>query len=296
MRTLPAGLAASLANGATTFARVWRVIRTDGVVVGFTDHDRDIAFDGVVHRAVAAFDRSDVPSSAGLSVDTSEVAGELAAPGLSETDLAAGRFDDATVEVVLVDWMRPEDRFVLSRGTIGEVTRQGGAFRAEVRSLAHRLHQEQGRILSSLCDADFADARCKASLAVAGRSASGTVAGVEGRRIIVVAGLASIPAGWLARGRLTFDGGALAGLRFDVVSDDGVAAARRLTLAEVPSAAMTTGDAFTAVVGCDKRLATCRDRFANAVNFRGFPHLPGLEHVLGYVRAGGRNDGGSLSR
>ncbi|MEZ5853946.1 MAG: phage BR0599 family protein [Hyphomicrobiaceae bacterium] len=27
--------------------------------------------------------------------------------------------------------------------------------------------------------------------------------------------------------------------------------------------------------GCDKRLETCRTKFANAANHRGFPHMPG---------------------
>ena len=35
-------------------------------------------------------------------------------------------------------------------------------------------------------------------------------------------------------------------------------------------------------IGCDKRLATCRARFANAVNYRGFPHMPGNDFVTYY--------------
>lgn len=31
---------------------------------------------------------------------------------------------------------------------------------------------------------------------------------------------------------------------------------------------------------CDKRFATCRDTFANAENFRGFPHMPGNDAVI----------------
>ena len=58
---------------------------------------------------------------------------------------------------------------------------------------------------------------------------------------------------------------------------------------------LTAGDTFTVTAGCDKRFATCRDRFANAVNFRGFPHLPGNDFVAGTVTPGAPgNDGGSL--
>jgi uncharacterized phage protein (TIGR02218 family) len=36
------------------------------------------------------------------------------------------------------------------------------------------------------------------------------------------------------------------------------------------------------VEGCDKRLETCRDRFANTLNFRGEPHLPGNDLLTRY--------------
>ena len=44
-------------------------------------------------------------------------------------------------------------------------------------------------------------------------------------------------------------------------------------------------------LGCDRALATCRDRFANVVNFRGFPHIPGNDFVLRYPQAGSALNG-----
>ena len=41
---------------------------------------------------------------------------------------------------------------------------------------------------------------------------------------------------------------------------------------------------------CDKRFSTCRDDFANAENFRGFPHMPGNDVLVagpGDARKGG---------
>ena len=46
--------------------------------------------------------------------------------------------------------------------------------------------------------------------------------------------------------------------------------------------------------GCDRQFATCRDRFGNAVNFRGFPHMPGEEAVLRYPNRGDANTGAPL--
>jgi uncharacterized phage protein (TIGR02218 family) len=48
------------------------------------------------------------------------------------------------------------------------------------------------------------------------------------------------------------------------------------------------------VAGCDKRLENCRDRFANVVNFRGFPHIPGQDTVIRYPNRGDANAGDVL--
>ncbi|MEL6567729.1 MAG: DUF2163 domain-containing protein [Pseudomonadota bacterium] len=37
--------------------------------------------------------------------------------------------------------------------------------------------------------------------------------------------------------------------------------------------------AYTGAI-CDQRIETCRDRFSNAENFRGFPHMPGSDFLL----------------
>jgi uncharacterized phage protein (TIGR02218 family) len=48
--------------------------------------------------------------------------------------------------------------------------------------------------------------------------------------------------------------------------------------------------------GCDKRFETCRTKFANAVNFRGFPHLPGNDFVVAYAVPGEPGHDGSPLR
>lgn len=44
---------------------------------------------------------------------------------------------------------------------------------------------------------------------------------------------------------------------------------------------------------CDKRWATCVQRFANGLNFRGFPDIPGDDFLTIYPAQGARHDGGS---
>jgi uncharacterized phage protein (TIGR02218 family) len=45
--------------------------------------------------------------------------------------------------------------------------------------------------------------------------------------------------------------------------------------------------------GCDKQAATCRAKFGNFANYRGFPHVPGDDWPLAYPAAGGAHDGSS---
>ncbi|MEE9451185.1 MAG: phage BR0599 family protein [Gammaproteobacteria bacterium] len=40
------------------------------------------------------------------------------------------------------------------------------------------------------------------------------------------------------------------------------------------------GDAYSVYRGCNKTLGTCRDVFGNVVNFRGEPHLPGVDQIF----------------
>ncbi len=58
---------------------------------------------------------------------------------------------------------------------------------------------------------------------------------------------------------------------------------------------MAAGDGGTAVAGCRKTLATCKSKFGNVVNFRGFPHIPGVDVVTRYGVEGALGQtGGSI--
>ena len=87
-----AGILAHLATGATTVCQCWAVSRRDGVVLGFTDHDRDLAFEGIIFRAASGMTARALQTGTGLAVDNSEAVGALSDASVSEADLMAGRF------------------------------------------------------------------------------------------------------------------------------------------------------------------------------------------------------------
>jgi len=295
MRVIPPDLQARLDSGVTTLARCHIVRRRDGVVMGFTDHDRDIVVDGVPCRAGTGLSASEATTRLGLQVDGAELSGALADDSLTEDDLAAGRFDAATVEIWLLDWSAPDVRVLLSAGTIGEVRREGLAFVAELRSPADRLNQESGRICAAACAADLGDARCGVALDDAAYKGVGSVAALAGKSMFAAAGLDGFADGWFTGGRLVFTGGVNAAIAVEIKSHRVDAGGVTLTLWQAMPQAIAPGDAFVVTAGCDKRFSTCRERFANAANFRGFPHIPGNDFVVAYPNQGeAGHDGGSL--
>ena len=284
MKSLPATLQAHLDGGATTLCWCWRLIRRDGVVLGFTDHDRPLSFDGTKFEASTGFTASELKETIGLSVDNLDVSGAISSERLDELDLLAGIYDDAHVEIFRVNWQDTAQRVLMRSGSLGEVRRTDQAFTAEVRGLAHYLQQPQGRLYQNACDADLGDRRCTVDLTSATYRGSGTVSEVLSERRFAVAGFDTFTAQWFTRGLLAFDSGANQDTAFEVRDHELSNAGAVVELWRAPARDIQAGDQLTLTAGCDKALATCRDKFANVENFRGFPSIPGMDFVTSYVR------------
>ncbi len=226
-----------------TIARAWAVTRRDGMVLGFTDHDRGLSFEGIEFRPDAGLSARAVVQGSGLSVDNTEAAGALSDSAITEIDLMAGRWDAADVRLWDVDWNDPGNRRLIFRGQLGEVTRSGAAFRAELRGLSEPLNRAQGRVYHPRCSAELGDGQCKFDLTRAGYSAEGLTA--------------------LVKNDLVLPGGR-----------------REVELWAGFGIAPAIGDRVRLIAGCDKRGETCRLKFLNYLNFRGFPHLPSEDWLL----------------
>lgn len=294
MKTLTAALAEHLEGDATTMCHCWRVTRRDGMVLGFTEHDHDLNFSGTDFQAASGFHAADSEAASGLSVEAGEVSGGFSSAAISEADVVAGRYDGARVEVFQVNWQSPDQRILLRVQEIGDVVRAGGAFRAELRRLTHKLDQVQGRIYGRRCDAELGDARCKVNLGNPVYRGSGVVAAVLGETRLRVTGLDPAVAGFYRYGVLQFTGGANAGHRCDIEDHrkdpDGVT----LSLWLPPPLPLAAGDTFAVTAGCDKSFATCGGTFANRLNFQGFPHMPGTDFAFGYADGDAVHDGRAL--
>lgn len=297
MREIPASLRAALDGGATRLARCWRLARRDGVVLGFTDHDGPLTFDGIHYEPDAGFTPSAVETTTGLSADTHEVTGALSSARITDGDIARGAYDSAEVVLYLVDWAEPASRLLVSRGLIGEIRRgDNGLFEAEITGLSDRLGQPFGRAYLATCASRLGDAKCGVDLSLPQHRAQGAVVNVVGSQRFSAAGLAGIADHWFAGGRLVWTAGANAGLSGHVKSHLRAGSEAMIELWLSPPMTIAQGDAFEVTAGCDKTAETCAGKYGNLLNFRGFPHMPGDDVVASYANSGGDNDGGSLFR
>lgn len=287
MRSVPEPLRAKLATGVTTLAHAWRVTRRDGLVRGFTDHDRDLAFAGLDYRAATGFVAGPMEKSADLAADSCGAEGVLSDDAIAEADLDVGLWDGARVDIWRVDWSDPALHVHTVAGRIGEVRRGEGGFIAELRGLQAVCDAPFGRVFSRFCDAIVGDACCGVDLTAAAYRGTGVVSAVTGERTFTAMGLGAFADGWFTRGLLTWSGGASS----EVVAHR--VAASIVTLELAGGAPPVAGAGFTVAAGCDKRFATCGAKFDNTLNFRGFPHMPGGDSIVAGVDPALPMDGGS---
>lgn len=137
-------------SNATTHCWAWKLTLKDESVFGFTDHDRPLTIDGTVYEAAA-----------GLTPEIEAVKGVLTSDRIKAEDIAAGRFDGAALQTYRVNWADVSDITLISTGLLGDIRAKGEAFEAEWNPLSAALGRSTGRVFSRMCDAEFADQRCR---------------------------------------------------------------------------------------------------------------------------------------
>lgn len=275
MKTISAGLDAHLAQPTTTLATLWTITRADGAVFRFTDHDRDLPYGGHTYAAAQGYEASEVQTSGRLNVDNLEVVGFLDAAGITQADLEAGKWDYARVQIVRVNWADLTQGVLYQRhGEFGQVTVRDGRFVVELRGLMQYLQRQIGRVTAPNCDAKLGDARCGVDLDAL--TVAGTVTAVSSRQAFTDSALAQAEH-YFRYGLVTWLTGENAGARMEVKAF----AAGAVTLQLPMIGDIAIGDTFEIAPGCDKvRTGDCIEKFDNAINFRGFDLVPGVDRTV----------------
>lgn len=271
-----------LQSDGTTVCHAWKVTRRDGTVLGFTDHDKDLLFGGTTFAAQTGLTARALQQTTGLSVDNTEAFGALSDAAVKEEDIRAGRYDNAEVTAYLVNWEDPTQNMVLFHGNFGEITWSQGAFQAELRGLSERLNIPFGRVYHAECSAVVGDGQCKVNLSAPNLTFETTIAQIIDSRSFTLSAAPGQQERWFERGAFNVLDGAAKGLsgviRFDVLQDGRRVIKLWQALGNLPE----QGARIRLSAGCDRRAETCRNKFNNFVNFRGFPHIPGEDWLRSY--------------
>jgi uncharacterized phage protein (TIGR02218 family) len=297
-KTIGSSLLAHLQGRVTTIATCWHIERLDGRHFYFTDHDCDLKVDGHTFLAGAGMFPSAVAADRSLSADNLEVVCFINSDSLEESDIVAGRFDGASVDVFQVNWADTSmGKIYLAKGwTFGNVKSQDNSFTVEIQGKAKKLEQSIVQLYSPTCRAEFCDSRC--GLSPGDHTVSGEVVAINEQGMVFESSVKPQHGYWDG-GILTWEdpsttGSACynAGLSLPIVagSPTGI-----ITLFRPTPFAISEGDTFTVLVGCDKRMSTCHTRFANEINFRGEPYVT-VEGELDMKRMPDRDGRNAWSR
>jgi uncharacterized phage protein (TIGR02218 family) len=259
------------------------------VVLGFTDHDRDLVVGGVTYYAATGYTATAVSTALGVDVDSLEVQSLLDSAAITEADLQCGLYDGAEVLICAVNYLAPTAGLViLRRGWIGQMTTGRTGWRAEIRGMLEALSQEVGELYSPACRCrELGDARCQVNLA--GHTVGGVDITVTGTVTDVTASRREFGddgrievSGHFDAGKITWLTGENHGLTGDVKTY--TAAGGLVTLGIELQLSMPypigLGDTYSMIAGCDRTRETCRTKFANVLNFRGEPDLPGRDRLV----------------
>ena len=278
----PALVLAALAGEVTALAFCWKLTRADGVVLGFTSHDRPLRVDGLMFASSPGMTPSAVSGSLGFEPDSMAISGALSVAAVRALDLDVGRWDQARVDLYCCDWSEPLlGLALLMRGYVGDVSRRQAAASAEFGDYSVEIVSEMVKFLrggpprsSPSCRAELGDNRCGVDMA--GRSTLVMLADGGARTLMLAEDLPQ-PADF-AEGRLRFVTGPLSGIERRIESVDG----RAIALTRAVSLAVSAGVKVRLTQGCNKTFATCAQRFANGAMFDGEPHLPGSDALIRY--------------
>ena len=284
MRNISPALESHFAGGLQTLATCWHIIRTDGVELGFTDHDQPFTVDAIDYDSIAGFTPTTVESKSNMSVDNLDVEGQTFPSKITEADLLAGLYDYAEIEIFIVNYNDlSQGKLVVKRGQLGEVTLSSQMFQAEVRGLTQHLSQTIGEVFSPSCRAILGDSRCK--IVLAGVTVATTVTEATNNQSFKATALTQ-DAGWFTGGEVIWTSGNNAPRRIEVKEFSST----QVVLALPMGKSIQVGDGFDIIAGCDKTHETCQSKFANIINFRGEPDVPGTDKLLTTVGTRAKKD------
>ena len=291
MRNLPTDFKTHLETKCTTLCYCAAIIRDDGFTIGFSEHDRDLEFEEIVFKSNNGCDLTSFMQTSGANYDTGELIGVLRDDGITSEDILNGKYENAKLSIWRVNWNNPEQRVLLKYGSLGNLSKTAMGLQLEFLGLTAPLDQTIGRLYQRDCDACLGDDRCKVDVSQVEYQIQASI--IENDETsLKLSILLEFPANWFANGVLRFLDGSARDIERRIVNIRNTNDATTVQLSEKLPTYDLTGSSVLLTAGCDKSLQSCREKFSNLHNFRGFPHMPGNDFIIRVPTSGEVNDGG----
>jgi uncharacterized phage protein (TIGR02218 family) len=267
-----------LKSDTLTLCRLWRITPAGSSTLYYTDHDRDVVFDGHTYVSDKSFEASAIENNQGTGKTNFEIT-ILLTETITKADIEKGRYGGAAVEVDAVFYDHLDlGSMPLASGLVidAQVPYKSQAILScsGLATLAQHYLTEQ---YSSTCRAEFCDVRC--TLDEADFDTDFTIDVVDGVMVFQSEDIDPTLSVYNL-GYVEWASGANAGTKQDVQTSSGAS----IRLLIKPPFAMQVGDTGRAVKGCNKTIDTCRV-FNNAINFRGEPYAPGSDYVAAPLKS-----------
>lgn len=274
-KTIGSSLQSHLSGEVTSIAHCLKLVLKNTTVMGFTDHDQDIVYDGVTYESSTAYNLSSLASSSNLSVDKIDIEAVLDSSYITAADLRAGKYDFAEWYLFIVNWKDTTmGKLDLSRGWLGKTEIGKHRYFTEANTIFQALDQNIVELIGPACRANLGDARCGVNLIA--YSIGSTVTSVSSNQIFTDTAITT--ANLYMHGKLTWTSGNNNGYSVEVKSQTSSGV---FTLKAPMPNIIQVGDVYSVYQGCDKTLSRCI-AFNNVLNFRGEPWLPGIGRLMQY--------------
>lgn len=250
-----------------------KIVRKDGTVYAYTDHDVSLEVDGISYVPSPGLQRVNLTAAADDVVSNQEFASAwVDAP---EEELLAGLFDNAEITTALCSWENPAaGQYIVDKGNLGVIQWTIDGFRADVQNHMRNLMKNIGFLYTANCRhtlfGQFGQDKIGAcTLNKASYTWNGSVTSVTTPKLAFATTNIGQPAGYCSSGTITWTTGPNTGVQSPVKKQ----LVGSIELMIPTPFDISETDTFEITAGCDKTLDTCKAKFNNVINFGGFPHI-----------------------
>lgn len=248
-----------------------RIVTVSGPTLRLTTYPTNLTMsNSQVYETDSGYEQTAYSSGTSMAPSAIDLTGFIGIAGISRDQIASGVFDNARVYIFKCDYMNPvEDYESVTSGFFGKTTLEDEKYTIQGMSLIDALNQSVGKTFTAACSRTFGDAGCQKDLAVL--DVVGSITNVTSSMVIRDSSRAE-SADYFGAGTIQFTSGNNAGLKpLEIKS---YAADGTITTYEPFYYTPQIGDAYVMIPGCRRRLADCRDKWNNVVNFFGFSNIP----------------------